>query len=334
MLLAIDIGSRHIHMVEGEYKSKRFKISRHITEPTPEGALMDGEINNIEEITSKLRTMIQKYKIHTKQVVFTVNPGSMVSRKFIIPNVKKAETLPILQNEMNGLMNFPEPHVVDFTDIDKNEDGTFSIDTVALSKEIIKQYWDMAKSLKLIPVALDIHQNAVYKFILSSSDIDYRNLIVADIGNTYMNTYLFRDSTRVFARRMLINTEQYERTLVSLGKLKTVGVDFARLDLSPEALSKDAVLDNTISLYLSNIVDQLQRVMQFHMSMGTKGQMSPVSHIYLCGAMANMRGLTEYIQSYMDVEVGIITDIVSPRVCKVDRLPQYVNAVGALVRLD
>ena len=60
MLLAIDIGSRHLHMVEGEFKNKRFKISRHITELTPEGCMMDGEISHLEELTTKLRNMLQK----------------------------------------------------------------------------------------------------------------------------------------------------------------------------------------------------------------------------------------------------------------------------------
>lgn len=333
-MLAIDIGSRHIHIVEGEYRARKFKISRTVTTLTPEGAVMDGEIVDQGEIITKLRNTIQKHKLSSRQVAFTTNPGSMVSRKFIIPNVKKSETLPILQNEMEALMNFPDPHVVDFTDADAMEDGNFSIETVALSKEIIKQYIDIAKALKLKPIALDIHQNAVYKFILTCQDIDYKNIIVADIGNSYMNTYLFRDSTRVFARRMLVNTEQYERTLLSLGKLKALNSDFAMLDLSPKALARDAILENTITLYLSNIVDQLQRVMQFHMSMGTKDQVSQVSNIYLSGSMANMRGIAEYIQSYIDIPVSKIDDIADPRVCKIEGLPQYLNAVGALIRLD
>lgn len=334
MLLAIDIGSRNIHIVEGEYRAKRFKIARTVTTLTPEGTVMDGEIVGPEEIITKLRNTIQKNKLTSKNVVFTINPGSMISRKFIIPNVKKAEALPILQNEMDALMNFTEPHIVDYTDADATEEGTFSIETVALSKETIKQYFDIAKALKLRPTALDIHQNAVYKFILTCNDIDYKNIIVADLGNSYMNTYLFRDSQRVFARRMLINTEQYERTLVSLGKLKALNTDFSLLDLSPQALTQDSVLENTITLYLSNIIDQLQRVMQFHMSMGTKDQVSQVSNIYLSGAMANMKGITEYIQSYIDIPVVTIDSIADERVCKMDRLPQYLNAVGSLIRLD
>lgn len=333
-MLAIDIGSRHIHIVEGEYRAKKFKVSRTVTTLTPEGAVMDGEIVDQDEIITKLRNTIHKHKLSSRHVAFTTNPGSMVSRKFIIPNVKKSETLPILQNEMEALMNFPEPHIVDFTDADAMEDGNFSIETVALSKEIIKQYMDIAKALKLKPIALDIHQNAVYKFILTCQDIDYKNIIVADIGNSYMNTYLFRDSARVFARRMLVNTEQYERTLLSLGKLKALNTDFAMLDLSPKALAKDSILENTITLYLSNIVDQLQRVMQFHMSMGTKDQVSQVSNIYLSGSMANMRGIAEYIQSYIDIPVSKIDDIADQRVCKIEGLPQYLNAVGALIRLD
>ena len=334
MLLAIDIGSRNIHIVEGEYHAKRFKIGRTVTTLTPGGAVIDGEIVNTDEIITKLRNTLQKNKLNSKNVVFTVNPGSMTSRKFIIPNVKKTETIPILQNEMESIMNFSEPHIVDYTDAERTEEGTFSIEAVAISKEIIKQYFHIAKALRLKPKALDIHQNTVYKFILTCNDIDYKNIIVTDIGNSYINTYLFRDRARVFARRMLINTEQYERTLVSLGKLRALNEDFSLLNLSPRTLTNDPVLENTMTLYLSNIVDQLQRVMQFHMSMGTKGQVSQVSNIYLSGAMASMKGITEYIQSYMDIPVQTIDHIADPRVCRIDRLPEYLNAVGSLIRLD
>lgn len=335
MLLSIDIGSRHIHIIEGEYRNRGFKLGRKpITTLTPEGAVVDGEIVNKEEIITKLRNTLHKHRISTKKVVFSINPGSMITRKFVIPNVKKTEALLILENEMNTLMNFSEPHVVDYTDAERLEDGNFSIETVAMSKQTIKDYADIAKALKLKPIALDIHQNAVYKFILTCNNIDYKNIIVADIGNSYMNTYLFRDGVRVFSRRMLVNTEQYERALVSLGKLKAINNDFVSLDLSVEALAKDPVLENTITLYLSNIVDQLQRVMQFHMSMGTKDQVSQVSNIYLCGAMANMKGLASYIQSYIDIQVENIDTIVDPRVCKVDLMTQYINALGALIRVD
>lgn len=334
MLLAIDIGSRHIHILEGEYKNKRFKIARRLTTLTPEGCILDGEIQDREALVTKLRNTINKHKITTKQVVFSINPGSLVSRKFLIPNVKKTETLPILQHEMDSLMHFSKPHIVDYTDIEPTEEGDFGVETVALPRELIKEYIDLCKVLKWKPVALDIHQNAVYKFVLTCDKIDYRNIIVADIGNQFMNTYLFRDGVRVFTRRMPINTEQYEKNLISQGKIKHFNKDFQTLNLAPDYLEKDPLLENTITLYLSNLVDQLQRVMQFHMSMGTKGQFSQVSHIYLCGAMAHMKGIHEYIASYVDVPTTSITELVNPRVCKLDGLPQYVNALGALMRLD
>lgn len=334
MLLAIDIGSRYIHVVEGEYRARKFKITRAIMDLTPNGALVDGEIIDQGEIISKIRNMLYNNKIRTKKVIFSINPGSMVSRKFIIPNVKKKEVLPILQNEMNSVINFSHPHIVDYTDANQVEDGNFEIEAVAVSEEIIKQYMHMAKSLKLRPIALDLHQNAIYKFMLTCNDIDYNNVIVADIGNSYMNTYLFKDSVRVFTSRTLINTEQYERTLVSLGKLKNFNSDFKWLDVSPQAISRDPILENTITLYLSNIINQLQRVMQFHISMGTKDQSGQISQVYLYGAMAGMKGITEYIESYIDIPVTTVGDIVNPKVCTVGDLAHYVNAIGALIRLD
>lgn len=334
MLLAIDIGSRYIHIVEGEYKAKKFKVTRAVMDLTPEGALVDGEIINEGEIVSKIRNILYNKKIRTRKVVFSINPGSMVNRKFMIPNVKRKEVLPILQNEMDSIMNFSHPHIVDYTDANPTEDGNFEIETVAISEEIIKQYLGIAKNLKLKPIALDIHQNAIYKFMLTCNDMDYNNVIVADIGNSYMNTYLFKDSVRVFVARTLINTEQYERTLVSLGKLTAFNSDFKRLDVSPQSINQDPILENTIALYLSNIINQLQRVMQFHISMGTKDQSSPISCVYLYGAMSGMRGITEYIESYIDIPVTTVEDIVNPRVCTVGDLTHYVNAIGSLIRLD
>ena len=332
MLLAIDIGSKHIHIVEGEYRNRHFKISRQLTHHTPEGCVMDGEIVNEQEIITKLKHILEKEKMHSHKVAFTINPGSMISQKFIIPDVKTKEALGILQNEMESAMQFSEPHVVDYTDIEKTEEGTYSIEAVALSRKIIKQYMDFAKKLKLIPVALDIHQNTVYKLMLTNDKIEYHNIIVADIGNNYMNTYLYKSGKRVFSKRTMINTDQYERTLVSLGRLKRMNDDFKHLDLSPEAMNEDPVLGTTLGQYLNNIVDQLQRVVQFYMSLGTKGQMGQISHIYLCGGMANMCGIEAYIESYMDIKVSSINEMMEPSI-QVSQLPQYINCIGALIRV-
>ncbi|MGL4363251.1 MAG: pilus assembly protein PilM [Cellulosilyticaceae bacterium] len=334
MLLAIDIGSRHIHMVEGQFKNKQFEIVRYITENLQDNCLADGEIINEEAVVKKLDEMIKKNTIRTKNAVFTINAGSMISRKLTIPCVKKSEVVPVLQNEMDAVMNFSEPHIVDYTEMEETGEGTYDVETVAMPTRIVEQYMEICKKLKLKPVGLDLHQNVVCKFIVASSNIVDENIIVADLGNSYMSTYLFREGARVFSRRIFINTEQYEKTLVSLGKLENMNEEFRQLDLSPDELSKDAVLENTIAIYLSNITDQLQKMVQFNVSMTTKSPSSPISHIYLCGGMANMKGLTDYIQAYMDIPISSIADIVSPRVCKIENLPQYVNAIGALVRLD
>ncbi|MBU3810855.1 MAG: pilus assembly protein PilM [Candidatus Niameybacter stercoravium] len=331
MLLAIDIGSRYIHIVEGFYKNEQFKISRTIMTLTPEGSVADGELIHKEEIISKLKKVIKEEKFNSKKVIFTINPGSVVTRKLIVPNVKPKEILSILQNEMEALMNFSEPYIVDYTNVEEKEDNTLEIEAVAIAKSIIEEYLDIAKKLKLKPVGLDIHQNAITKFTHHCSYIEDKNIIIADIGNSYMNTYLFNNGTYMFSRRMLINTEQYERTLVSLGKLDKMNGTFSQLDLSVEALAKDAVLENTITLYLGNIVEQLQRMVQFNSSMGNR---APIKHIYLCGAMANMKGIYQYIHNYIDLPIANIQEIIKGRVCNVEASAEYINTLGALMVQD
>ena len=190
----------------------------------------------------------------------------------------------------------------------------------------------IAKKLRLTPLALDIQENVVYKLMHSQSKLLGEAIIVADIGNTHMHTYLIKNGVRTFTKRMMINTDQYERTLVSLGRLDTLDAGFKEMDVSPSGLEKDALIENTMNQYLYSIVEQLQRVQQFNMSYGPKEDMIPIHKIYIGGGVANLLGIITYLETMIDTPIEKISSYLPPVFDNEKDMALYMNCLGVLIR--
>ena len=65
-VVAFDMGSSTIKIVEGMYYKNDLTIDKYITIPTPKGAIIDGEIKKEEELYSKLSQILKENGIKAK----------------------------------------------------------------------------------------------------------------------------------------------------------------------------------------------------------------------------------------------------------------------------
>ena len=90
-VLSMDIGSFETKIVEGRYTKRGIVVYDYFTVPTPENSYMDGEILDRELIYYTLRQELKNRNIKTKNVYFTINSSSIITREIIIPKVDRKE---------------------------------------------------------------------------------------------------------------------------------------------------------------------------------------------------------------------------------------------------
>ena len=70
-VLAIDIGTHSIKIVEGKFEKNSINIDRLIKAETPQGVISDGRIVNEYIVIDSLKKIIAQNQIKTKNVIFT-----------------------------------------------------------------------------------------------------------------------------------------------------------------------------------------------------------------------------------------------------------------------
>ena len=73
MSIAIDIGTRTIHLVQGKVNKQSISIKQAINEPIPSGLMQDGIIREFGGLEMALRNMLTKYHVGDKACQLTTN---------------------------------------------------------------------------------------------------------------------------------------------------------------------------------------------------------------------------------------------------------------------
>lgn len=330
MLLTLDIGSKYIHLIEGKNTKQGIKINRSTKLLMPEGVIVDGQIIDTSYVTLLLRKTLKEQGYKGKKVIITMNTNSLIIREVVIPKVKKKQIRSVLQQEMSELIHLEDGYILDYYNVEATEENRLKVNVVAMPRSIVEGYIKVLKDIKCIPWKLDIHPNSAEKFISLCSKSNKKNIVFADIGNSYMDIHLFNDKKRKFSRNVAINTEQYETALVSIGRLETKDKDFHEIDLTPGSFEEDAILANTLSSYLMNITDEIQNMIQFQFNLDS---MAPVEAIYLSGGMAKIKGMKEYIQDNLYIDTYTVDEVFDMELEAIKDVTSYANAIGALVKL-
>lgn len=326
MRLAIDIGSKYIRLIEGEINKKGIEVRQKSKIKVPTGYIVDGEVLDKDSIVQLLKQEIKDRDYKSKRVHMTFSTTHLVTRELVTPKIKRKQIREVLTQELSGVIGSWEEYIIDYKILEDQEASGMKLKVVLVPRRVVEIYKEMIEAIGCYAEKLTVHPNVLDQIVKAYEAKQNNSVIVADIGNSYMNFHLFDDNQRTFSRNLIINTEQYAETLLSLGQIEDTGESFQELDFSPRALEENIILFNTLSTYLNNIVDQLQNMMQFQLNINSH---HPVRRIYLVGGMSYMKGIKEYIESYLDVNVYTGQEL--DKKSGIDGLAEYLNAVGLLL---
>lgn len=328
MLLAIDIGSKYIHIVEGRYVKKKLEVKRSKKVIIKPEWIVDGEISSPQEIGIFLKQFLKEEGFKSKRVALTFYYTMAISSEIVVPRGKKKEIIEVLRQEMSQSLMGDEEYIIDYGNVRANEEQMLTVSAVAIPERIICDYKEILEVAGLTPLSLTLHQNNIEKILNKLVILENNNVLVVDVGNSYMHLHLFNDLVRKFSRSTMINTEQYETTMVELEVLEENNENFYNIDLSFGALNRDSMLEETKLAYLNNIVRQIQNMMQFQMNLDSTAS---ITDIYLCGGGANIKGLKEYIEESVDAQVHNISDLFPEGINYIPQISEYANTLGGLI---
>lgn len=93
-LVGLDISTSGVKLVElAEVGKNELRLERYAMEPLPRGAVVDGNIENIEQVSEAVRRVWKKSGTRAKFVALGMPPASVITKKIILPGGMTEEEL-------------------------------------------------------------------------------------------------------------------------------------------------------------------------------------------------------------------------------------------------
>ena len=309
-LIGLDISASGVKLVEismptpGEYRLERCAI-----EALPRGAVVDGNIENIEQVAEAIRRVCKKSGTRAKLVALGVPPASVITKKIILPAGLPEEELEMqVETEANQYIPFALDEVsLDFDVIGPvaNSPDDVEVLLAASRKEKVEDRVAVAEVAGLKATVMDIESYAARAAIERVNDLSPQ-------GGQNRIMALFQIGAQVTHVSMLLNGQVlYEREQPFGGNQLTQDIVRAYGLSQEEAEAKkksgdlpDDYQAELVDPFLENAALEVTRAIQFFF---TSTPYSRIDQIYLAGGCAAMPGLVDIIAGRTEINTAVVS---------------------------
>lgn len=338
-ILSLDIGNTNLHFVEAQVKGNIIKIIKSANVELPRGTIADGLITNQEALAVVVQEAVTNSGASAKEVVVTINTNSLIIREFEVPNGDSKELEGMINHEIRQYFGISDTDLVEYrklSELEVNGVKKVKIRAAVMNREIAFGYYNLLLNLKLKPIALDIHPNAISKLftpqsVINEESLAEKNVILLDIGYSSSMIYIIAQGNLAFFRSVKFGGKSIDDLLANLFSLNEEEAIRRKLEfLSDTRLAEDNKVLAMVRPLYGELLEELRKVIQFW----SRSDDKTLSDIYLVGGGASLAGLSDYISQGLSLGVHKLHSLNTIELSdKQTDLRFLINAAGALIRL-
>ena len=329
-VLSIQVGYSLTKVCEMDYQSKKPKMYHCFNVPTPDGVLNDGVITVRDDLIIRIVQGIYENHIKTRDVVFNVSSTKIASREILIPPVSKMALIgDIVKNNAKDyfpidLEQYELGHMLMGKVADETGGEKLKVNVLAIPKEMVKGYEELAHKCDLNLVALDFTGNSIYQVVKGVCKKDEISLVINVDEHQTVATVL--DGETILLQRslaygvdeaihLLIESRVYgEKSYAQAAQeLKRTMLVRRALDDSTQIIEdydfvepespKMTALKDKITASMSTLVAGIDRVINFYNSHNSE---KPIQNVWITGVAAGFKGFKRLLTNELGVQVQIL----------------------------
>jgi type IV pilus assembly protein PilM len=296
-LLGMDISSSAVKLVELSDSTKGLSLEHYAIEPLPKDAVVDGNIANLEEVSSCARRAWTRLETRIRNVAMALPAAAVITKKIILPaSLREAEMEVQVETEANQYIPFPLDEVnLDFQVLGPAPQGPEEIEVLiaASRKDKVEDRVAAAEAAGLKAVVMDVESFAIQsafhmveKRLPGSSP--KQPIAVFDIGAQVMNLHVLQHGQIIYSREQPFGGNLLTQEIQRHFNLASEEAEMAKRNGGlPDNYQADV-----LAPFCENLALEVARALQFFF---TSTQFSQLSQIVLAGGCAALPGLTELV---------------------------------------
>jgi type IV pilus assembly protein PilM len=310
-LVGLDISTSGVKLVELTHIGKsELCLERFASESLPRGAVVDGNIENIEQVSEAVRRVWKKSGTRAKVVALGMPPASVITKKIILPGGLTEDELEVqVETEASQYIPFALDEVsLDFDVVGPAQNSPEDVEVLlaATRKEKVEDRVAVAEAAGLTPTVMDIESyaaRAAIDRIIAQMPKGGLGQIVGlfQIGAQVTHVSILLDGQAIYEREQPFGGNQLTQDIV-----RAYGLSYEEAETKkragdlPEGYEREL-----LEPFLENVALEVTRAIQFFF---TSTPYTRIDQIFLAGGCAIIAGLVDVVAD----RTKISTTVVSP----------------------
>jgi type IV pilus assembly protein PilM len=326
-MVGVDIGSSSVKAVELQGKNGDFQLLSLGYEGLPADSVVDGQIMELNAVSSAIGNIFNEHKIKTTKVVAGVNGHSVIVKNIVLPQMTDDE----LQESFAW---HAEEHIpFDISDVNLDYHVTGSTpDAIHVLLAACKR--DKVANLKQTiqlagkqPVVIDVDAFALQNcYELNYDPQPDQIAALLNIGASTTNINILNGARSVFTRDATFGGNQYTSLLQ-----KELGLTFDQAERVKRGMPlPDGIEAREIEPILDTVSDilalEIQKTMDFYRATVEEGE-SAVQQILVSGGGSKLKGLVDFLSKRFEVPVEMFDPFRKIRIDARGFDPEYMREI-------
>jgi type IV pilus assembly protein PilM len=341
-LVGLDISTSGVKLVElTDLGKDELRLERYAMEPLPRGAIVDGNIENIEQVSEAIRRVWEKSGTRAKLVALGMPAASVITKKIILPNGLSEEELEVqVESEANQYIPFALDEVsLDFDVIGPLPNSPEDVEVLlaATRKEKVEDRVAVAEAAGLKPTVMDIESyaaRAAIERITAQLPKGGQGQIVAlfQIGAQITHISVLLDGQPLYEREQPFGGNQLTQDI-----MRAYGL--SQDDAEKKKKSGELPDDYETALlepFLESAALEVTRAIQFFF---TSTPYTRINQIFLAGGCAIIPGLVDIVATRTQISTSVVSPFKGMQLASTVRekqlrieAPAYLVACGLAMR--
>ena len=308
-LVGLDISTSGVRLVELSRSDKgEYTLETYASESLPRGAIVDGNIDNIDHVIEAVRRVWRKSGTSVRGVALGMPSGAVITRKVTLPGgLSEDEMEAQVESEASQYIPFALDEVnLDFAVLGQASNAPDDVEVMlaAARREKVEDRVAVAEAAGLKPVIMDIDTHAARaateRALAHSSSVERGQIIALfRMGAQNANFSVLVDGQPVYEREQPIGGNQLTQDIV-----RAYGLSFEEAEQKKRTGElPDGYQQNIMQPFMESIAQEVTRAIQFFF---TSSPYTKIDRIILAGGSAVLPGLDEIVAARTRVKTSVV----------------------------
>ena len=217
--IGLDLGSSQVKFVQFKGERGGIQVHQYGIYEIPEGVIEGGRVVDPVLLTTRLKWMLGRRRLHKKRINLSIGGQSVILRQFFLPPMSARELANAVRWEAEKQVMVPLNQVVmDYAGLGIREvDGkkVMEVALVAVPREVVEEYISLITGVGFYPEVIEIEpfalQRSVYYLQRFVTDQERQEGLVLDIGGESSTLLVIEKGRYSFSRTLNIGVNHFIR---------------------------------------------------------------------------------------------------------------------------